>query len=175
MSSGSTGEWLGGRRIRNWFLDSLTMSHFSTTASITEYWQGMMSVLVDFLIWICLRTYWCPRHYEFRKHSGVAWWYTHSQLVSGQFEYVPLQFKCFHHQVLARNEVSFGRFPDLENILIPTPLRVQELQGSGLLVYPFANSFWTVWVCPTSVQVLPSPSIGKDWGQIWCTSWFGSV
>jgi len=170
MSSGTTAEWLTAIRIWKWFLDSLSMSHFSTSASITEYWQGMMSVLVDFLIWICLRTYWCPRHYEFRNYSGVAWWYKHSQLVSGQFKYVPLQFKCFHHRVLARNDVSFGRIPDFDpskNILVSTPLWVQEPQRSDLVVYVFATGFWTVWVCPTSVQVLPSPSIGKEWCQFW--------
>ena len=125
MSLGTTAEWLGGIRIHNRFLDSLSMSRINTSASITEYWQGMMSVLVDVLIWIRLRIYWCPRHYEFRNYSGVAWWYTHSQLVSGQFEYVPHQFKCFHHQVLARNDVSFGRIPDFDrskNILVSTPL-----------------------------------------------------
>ena len=133
------------------------MSHFTTSASITEYWQGMMSVLLDVLMWMSLRIYWCPRHYEFRNYSGVAYWYTHSQLISGQFEYFPLQFKCFHHRVLTRIEVSFGRFPDMDpskNILMPTPLWVQELQRSGLLVYALAIGFCTVCVCPPSIQVL---------------------
>ena len=89
------------------------MSHFNTNASITEYWQGMISVLLDFLSWIRLRTYWCPHHFEFRNYRGVAWWYTHSQLASGQFEYAPLQYTCFHHRVLARNDFSFARFPDI--------------------------------------------------------------
>ena len=119
-------EWLGGICIGNWFLDSLSMSHFTSSASITEYWQGMMSVLVDFLIWMSLRTYWCPPHYEFRNYSGVAWLYMHSQMVSGQFEYVLLQYKCFHRGVLALNDVSFGTFPDFDmsskNILVSTPL-----------------------------------------------------
>ena len=34
--------------IGNWFVDSLGMSHFTTSASITEYWQVMMSVLLNF-------------------------------------------------------------------------------------------------------------------------------
>ena len=42
MSFGSTGKWLGGMNIGNWFVDSLGMSHFTTSASITEYWQGMV-------------------------------------------------------------------------------------------------------------------------------------
>ena len=89
---------------------------------------------VDFLILMGIRTYWCPRHYEFSNYRGVAWWYRYSQMVSGQFEYVPLQYKCFHHRVLARIMVRVGRFPEMDpskNILMPTPLWVQELQRSG--------------------------------------------
>jgi len=177
MSSGTTVEWLAGIRICNWFLDSLSMSHFNTSPSITEYWLAMMSVLKDLLILICLRSYRCPHHYEFRNYSGVAWWYMHSQLVSVQLEYITLHYKCFHLWVLARNDVSFARFPDLDpskNILLSTPLWVQEIQWSGLLVYAFAIGFWTVRVYYTSIQVLPSMSIGKEWCQFWQISWFGS-
>ena len=94
MSLETTVEWLGGICIRNWYLYSLSMSHFNSSASITEYWHGMMSVLVDFFFWMSQRTYWCPCHCEFRNYSWVGWWYTrtHLQLVFGQFEYVPLQF-----------------------------------------------------------------------------------
>ena len=125
MSLGATEEWLGGIRIRNWYPDSLSMSHFNSSASIMEYLQGMMSVLGDLLIWMSQRTYWCPCHCEFRNYSGMAWWYTHSQLVSGQYEYVPLYYMCFHHRALARNDVSFDRFHDFDeskNILVSTPL-----------------------------------------------------
>ena len=45
MSLGTTSEWFGSMNIGNWFVDSLGMSHFNTSASITEYWQLMMSVL----------------------------------------------------------------------------------------------------------------------------------
>ena len=48
MSLGTTEKRLGGMNIGNWFVDSLGMSHFTTSASITEYWQGMMSVLIKF-------------------------------------------------------------------------------------------------------------------------------
>ena len=93
-----------------WYVDSLGICHFIKSASITEYWQGMVSDLIDFLESIRLRTYWCPHQYEFRNHRGVAWWYSHLQLVCGQFEYMPLHYKCFHHRVLARrNDVSFDK------------------------------------------------------------------
>ena len=48
MSLGTTEKMLGGMNIGNWFLDSLGMSHFTTSASSTEYWRGMMSVLINF-------------------------------------------------------------------------------------------------------------------------------
>ena len=129
---------------------------------VTRFWRSLQYHEV-FLAPVYKSPFWCPRHYEFRNYSGVACWYMHWQLVSGQFEYITLQYKCFHHWVLARNDVSFDRFPDLvpsKNILVSTPLWVQELQWSGLLVYAFAIGFLTVWVCPTSIQVLPSLSIG---------------
>ena len=128
-SLASTEGRLGGRIFSNWYLGRLSISHFTTSASITVYWQGMRPVLIDCrLILIRLvRTYWCPHHYEYRNYSGVAWWYKHWQLVSGEVEYIPLHYKCFHHWVLARNEVSFDRFPDFDlskNILMPTRLWV---------------------------------------------------
>ena len=46
MSLGTTEKRLGGMNIGNWFVNSLGMSHFTKCASITEYWQGMMSVLI---------------------------------------------------------------------------------------------------------------------------------
>ena len=58
-------------------------------------------------------------------YSGVAWWYKHWQLVSGEVKFIPLHYKCFLHWVLARNDVSFDRFPDSDppkNILVSTPL-----------------------------------------------------
>jgi len=127
MNLGTAEEgWIGGIVICSWYVDSLSICHFTTSASITEYWQeGMMSVLINFLDLIRLRTYWCPHHYEFRNHTGVDWWYSHLQLVCGQFEYMPLQYKCFHHGVLARNDVSFDKFPGFDptkNILVSTPL-----------------------------------------------------
>ena len=48
MSLGTTENRLGGMNIGDWFVDSLGMSHFTASASITEYWQGMMSVLIEF-------------------------------------------------------------------------------------------------------------------------------
>ena len=120
-----TVKMFGCMNIGSWYVDSLGMSHFTTSASITEYWQGMMSVLGGFLIVICLRTYWCPCHFEFMNYNRVAWWYTHSQFFSRPFEYDPLQVRCFHHWVLARNNVNFGSFPDfypLNNKLVRTHL-----------------------------------------------------
>ena len=75
MSLGTTAEWFGGMTFGNWYQDSLGMSHFTTIASITECWQGMMSVLKDF--------------FEFDRSK---------------------------------------------NTLVPTPIRVLELKGSGLVV-----------------------------------------
>ena len=98
----------------NWYVDSLGICHFTTSASITEYWQGMVSVLINFLELIRPRTYWCPHHYEFRNHRGVDWWYSHLQLVRGQFEYMPFLYKCFHHRVLARNDDRFDKFPGFD-------------------------------------------------------------
>ena len=48
MSLGTTEKRLGGMNIGNWFVDSLGMSHHTTNASITEYWQGMISILIKF-------------------------------------------------------------------------------------------------------------------------------
>ena len=48
MSLGTTEKRLGGMNIGNWYVDSLGMSHLTTSASITEYWQGIMSVLIKF-------------------------------------------------------------------------------------------------------------------------------
>ena len=48
MSLGTTEKRLGGMNIGNWFVDSLGMSQLNTSASITKYWQGMMSVLIKF-------------------------------------------------------------------------------------------------------------------------------
>ena len=97
MSLRTTVEWLGGISIRNWYLETLRISHLTTSASITEYWQGMMSVLINFLDLIGLRTYWWPHHYEFRSHSEDVWWYEQWQLVCGQFGYVTPNYKCFIH------------------------------------------------------------------------------
>ena len=57
MSFGTTAEWLGGISIGNWYVERLTITHFTTSASNTEYWQGMMSDLMYFLILIRLGTY----------------------------------------------------------------------------------------------------------------------
>ena len=103
------------------------LSQLFTSASNTEYWLGMMSVLIFFLILIRTRIYWCPHHYEFRNYRGEVWWYEHWQLVCGQFGYVTLHYKCFHHWVLAGNGVSFDILPDFDpykNILVSTPLWV---------------------------------------------------
>ena len=103
MSLGATDGWPGAVVFGNWSVESLGICHFTTSASITEYWQGMVSVLINFLDLIRLRTYWCTHHYEFRNHSEEVCWYEHWQLVCGQFGYVTLHYKCFHHGVLARN------------------------------------------------------------------------
>ena len=116
MSLAIIGEWLGGIILGNWYLERLSISHFTTSTCITEYWQGMMSDLIDFLFLNRLRTYWCPHHYEFRNESGVAWWYNHLQLVSGAVEYITLCYKYFHHCVFAGNDVTFDRFPVLETV-----------------------------------------------------------
>ena len=97
MSFGTTAEWFGAEFFFNWYLDSLSISHFTTSASITEYWQEMMSVLIDFLDVILLRIHLCPHQYDFSNYIGVAWWYNHLQLVSGQLEYITLHYKYFHH------------------------------------------------------------------------------
>ena len=125
MSFGTTDGWLGCTSIGNWYVNSLGMSHFITIASTTEYWQGMMSVLIFFLILINLRVYWWPHHYDFRNHSEEFWWYEHWQLICGQFGYVIIHSRCFHHGVLARNDVSFDILPDFDpymNILVSIPL-----------------------------------------------------
>ena len=228
MSLGTTEGWPGTVIICNWYVDSLSICHFTRSASIAEYWQGIMSVLIDFLIliwlsiywcphqygsrnysrvvwcwyiwqlvsgqfeymplhykcfhqgeyWqgmvsvlihflelILLRTYWCPHHYEFRNHRGGAWSWFVWQLVFGQFEHIPLHYKCFHRWVLAKNNVSFDWYPDFDpskNILMPKPLWVQEPQRGGLVLICLAIGIWTVWVYATSLQVLPSLSIGKE-------------
>ena len=97
MNLGSSVKRFGGMNIGNWFVDSLGMSHLTTSASFTEYWQGMMSDLKFFLILLCTRIYWCPHHYDFRNYRGDVWWYEHWQWVCGQFGYVTIQYKCFHH------------------------------------------------------------------------------
>ena len=48
MSLGPIEKRLGGMNIGNWFVVSLGLSHLTTSASITKYWQGMMSVLIKF-------------------------------------------------------------------------------------------------------------------------------
>ena len=100
MSLGTTSEWLDGISIGNGYLDSLSISHFNTSASITKYWQGMISDLMYFLVWICLRTYCSLHHYEFRNYRGVAGWYKHWQLVSRQFKHITLQYKCSQQQLI---------------------------------------------------------------------------
>jgi len=52
MSLGTTEGCPGAVIFGNWHVDSLSISHLTTDASITEYWQGIMSVLIDFLILI---------------------------------------------------------------------------------------------------------------------------
>jgi len=81
-------------------------------------------LLVLLLVLLVVLVPW-PHHYEFRNHSEEVWWYEHWKLVCGQFGYVTLHYKCFHHGVLARNDVSFDKFPGFdpnENILEATPL-----------------------------------------------------
>ena len=137
MSWGSTEGWLGGIIICIWYLAKLSISHFTTIASITEYWQGMMIDLIDLLVFIHLRTYWCPHKYEFWTIRGVAWWYNHVHLISEEVEYITLNYKCFHHWVLARNDVRFDRFPVFDpsdNILVPTQVWVLDHQRGGLVV-----------------------------------------
>ena len=109
----------------HWYLDSLSIFHYTISAYNTEYWQGMMSVLIYLLVLIRLRIYWCPLHYGFGNHRGVALWYNRLQLVSGEVEYITLHYKCFHHLVLAGNDVSFDIFPSFDpskNILVAAPL-----------------------------------------------------
>ena len=146
MSLGTTEGWLGAIIISNLYMDRLSISHFTTSASIPEYWQGMMSDLIDFLVLIWLRISWSPHKYVSWNHRGVAWWYNHLQLVSGEFEYIPLHYKCFHHWVLAGYDVSSDILPNVDpskNILVATPLWVLELQGSGLVVWTLAIGTWT--------------------------------
>jgi hypothetical protein len=49
MTLGATVEWLGGISIGYWYVERLRISHFTTSASITEYLQGMMSDLMYLL------------------------------------------------------------------------------------------------------------------------------
>ena len=49
MSLGTTEGWPGDVIFGNWHVDSLSIGHFAISASITEYWPGMESVLTDFL------------------------------------------------------------------------------------------------------------------------------
>ena len=140
--------------ICNWYLERLGVSHFSASASITEYWQGMMSDLIDLMDMIRLRTYWCPHHYELRNHRGVAWCWYFWQLISREVEYIILHYKCFHHWVLARNDVSFDWFPDLDpskNILHRNP-------GTPNLFCPCMTHICIIWY----ERILPSlPHIPK--------------
>jgi len=129
MSLGTTQEWLGAVIVCNWYLERLSISNFTTTAFITEYWQGKMPDLMYFLV--CLiseKTYCCPNHYEFRNHIGVAWCCCFSQLVSGEVEYIKLHYNCFHHWVLARKDARLDVLPGLfdrwKNILLSQPLWV---------------------------------------------------
>ena len=48
MNLGATVKMFGGMNSGNWFVDSWGMSNLTTSASFTEYWQGMMSVLIKF-------------------------------------------------------------------------------------------------------------------------------
>ena len=109
----------------NWYRERWSLSNYTRTALITEYWQGMMSDLECFLFLILLRTNWCQHHYEFGNYNGVAWWYNHVKLVWGEVEYITLHYKCFHHWVLAGNDVRFdvlpGFDPSSKSILVPTP------------------------------------------------------
>jgi hypothetical protein len=90
MRLGATPEWLGGIIFCKWYLERLSISNFPRNASTTEYWQGMMSDLIDFLDLIHQRTLFCSHHYEFRNHTGVAWWYYVMQLVCGEIELIKL-------------------------------------------------------------------------------------
>ena len=97
-----------------------------------------MSDSIYFLVLIRLRIYWCPHHYEYRNYSGEAWWYSHSQLVSGEIECIKLHYKCFHPWVLAGNDVGFDRSPGFDltkNILVPPPH------------YEFRNHRGVAWCC----------------------------
>jgi hypothetical protein len=46
MSLLTTEGWLGNIINCNWYLDSLSISHFTTSASNTEFWQRTMSDLI---------------------------------------------------------------------------------------------------------------------------------
>ena len=179
MSLGTTQEWLGAVIVCNWYLERLSISNFTTTAFITEYWQGKMPDLMYFLV--CLiseKTYCCPNHYDFRNKSGVDWCCCFLQLVSGEIEYIPLDYNCFRNWVLARTDVRFDIFTGSDpsqNILVPTPLWVWEPQRGGLMVDSFAIGIWIDWVYPTWLQLLPSLILGKEWCQIWYIHWFWSI
>ena len=144
MSLGSTGGWLGGIIICIWYLARLSISHFTTIASITEYWQGMMTDLIDLLVFIRPRTYWGPHKYEFRTIRGVAWLYNRLHLISGEVEYITLNYKCFHHWVLAGNDVRFNVLPGFDpskNIMVPTQVWVLEPRRDTLVVESFCNLY----------------------------------
>ena len=114
MSLETTPEWLEGIIFCNWYVERLSISNFTRTALVTEYWQGMMSDLINFLDRIRQSTVFCPPHYEFRKYTGVAWWYYSLQLISGQVEYIKPHLNCLDHLVLARNDVRFDKLTSLD-------------------------------------------------------------
>jgi hypothetical protein len=56
---------------------------------------------VYWLVWICLRTIYCPPHSEFRNYSVFAWWYCYVQLISGEVEYTTVYNNIYLHPGLA--------------------------------------------------------------------------
>jgi hypothetical protein len=71
---------LGGIILYNWYLERLSISNFSSTASIMKSWLWMIPYFIGLLVLIHQRTVYCPHHYEYLNYSGMAWWYYYLQL-----------------------------------------------------------------------------------------------
>jgi hypothetical protein len=94
-------------------VERLSISNFPRTASITEYWQGMMSDLIDFLDLIHQSTVFFPQHSEFRNCIGVVWWYYLLLLICGEVEYIRLPYNSWSHHLM-----ETGMIPDLMYLLV---------------------------------------------------------
>ncbi len=125
MSLGTTVDSRGGIVMCNCYLFRFSLSHSTTTASITQYWLWMFPDFIFWLVFSCQWTMYCPPHYEFRNYSGFAWLYCYLQLISGEVEPTTLYFNCFHHPVLAMNDPRFyifAGFDPSKNYLLSTSL-----------------------------------------------------